>query len=76
MKRARDELIDYLRSLSNKELAENVSIKCSHCPAWKYCCTHPTLKTCETTLAKWMDKSDEDLKKALVYDPQQECVSG
>lgn len=74
MKRARDELFDYLHSLSNKELAERVNIECLHCPAWKYCCARPTLG-CQPILTKWMDESDEDIKKALIYNPQQECVS-
>lgn len=74
VKRARDELFDYLRSLSNRELAESVDIECSRCPAWDYCCAHPALE-CQSTLAKWMDKSDENIKKALIYDPQQECAS-
>lgn len=74
MKRARDELFDYLHSLSNEALAENVDIECSRCPAWEYCCAHPALG-CRPTLAKWMDESDEDIKKALIYDPQQECAS-
>lgn len=74
MKRARDKLFDYLHSLSNEALAESVNIECSHCPAWKYCSIHPELR-CRSTLAKWMDESDEDIKKALIYDPQQEYVS-
>lgn len=74
MKRARDELFDYLHSLSNEALAESVDIECSRCPAWDYCCAHPALE-CRSTLARWMDESDEDIKKALIYDPQQEYVS-
>ncbi len=74
MKRARDKLFDYLHSLSNEALAESVNIECSHCPARGYCCAHPALG-CRQTLIAWLGKSDEAIKKALIYDPQQECVS-
>lgn len=57
----REELLDILRNMSDRELAESIDLYCNECPVSKHCDLDPYYSdlTCQDSMEKWLEEGEE-----------------